>query len=202
VVLVPAIAVGAAGIPVNDGDTILDGVNVNAVVMSTDVNTTAPFLVLNDNTAPAATTLCTNAVEAICVVLVATAAVGADGMPVNVGDAILAGVNVNAVVTSADVNTIAPVLVLNSVTGADKAVTYPAGLVALYGVNVNAAVTSAAFNTIAPDLVLKVDTPDINAPTWAITNAVDASCVVLVPTVAVGAVGTPVNAGDTNCAAV
>jgi hypothetical protein len=106
------------------------------------------------------------------------------------------------VLTSDADKTTAPFLVLNDVTGADKAVTYPAGFAALYGVNVNAAVTSAAVSVIAPDLVLKVDTPDINAPTWAITNAVDASCVVLVPIEAVGVVGTPVNIGDTKLAGV
>ena len=45
-----------------------------------------------------ATSVRTNAVVAICVVLVAAAAVGAAGVPVNVGDARLAFVAINAFV--------------------------------------------------------------------------------------------------------
>ena len=46
------------------------------------------------------------------------------------------------------------------------------------------------------------DTPDVIAPTVFATNSVVAICVVLVPVVAVGAVGVPVSAGDANGALV
>jgi hypothetical protein len=57
------------------------------------------------------------------VVFVVAIAVGTVGVPTKVGDEILAGVNVNAVVTSADVSVIAPVLVLNADTPDTSALT-------------------------------------------------------------------------------
>ena len=56
-------------------------------------------------------------------VLVPGAAVGAIGTPVNVGETKFAGVNVNAVVTSPDVNVTAPVLVLNEETSTSDPIT-------------------------------------------------------------------------------
>src|SRR5215467_8757616 len=90
VVLVPGAAVGPPGVPVNVGEA--SGAPP-APVTSAVVNVTAPVRVLNDDTPPdgmAAIAAVTNAVVAICVVFVLGAAVGAAGVPVNVGELISA----------------------------------------------------------------------------------------------------------------
>jgi hypothetical protein len=114
----------------------LYGVNPKALVTSEDTKVIAPVLVLNDDTPDINELTCdiTNAVEAICVVLVPNAAVGVDGMPVNAGDVLLVGVYPNAVVTSVKLRTTTPDLALNDCIGAVADVIYPDGLVELYGI--------------------------------------------------------------------
>src|SRR3954466_9808252 len=112
VVLVPGVAVGAVGVPVNVGDA---SNAPPAPVTSAEFNVTAPVRVLKETTPLelAIIALVTKAVVASCVVLVPADAVGAAGTPVNVGEASNAP---PAPVTSAEFKVTAPVRVLKEVT--------------------------------------------------------------------------------------
>ena len=91
VVLVPAVAVGAVGVPVNAG--LASGALMvfklrpwladNALVVLVDVSTSSTGVAVP----PVPAFAITNAVVAICVVFVPVVAVGAVGVPVNAGDA-------------------------------------------------------------------------------------------------------------------
>lgn len=118
VVLVPAVAVGPAGVPVNEGDA--NGAPP-APVTSAVVRVTAPARVLNDVTPVDIEEIAdwTNCVVATCVVFVPPVAVGAAGVPVKVGDAIGAP---PTPVTSPIVKLTAPVRVLKDATPAPAAV--------------------------------------------------------------------------------
>lgn len=210
--LSPGAAVGAAGTPVNVGDAT--GAPP-APVMSAVVRVTAPARPLKVVTPPpddsAATT---KAVVASCVVFVPGAGVGAAGTPVNVGDAFSAP---PAALTSAADNVTAPVRLMNEVTpaaaeAATKAVVascvveVPGAAVGAVGTPVSGVLlrtpdpdTSAEVSTTAPVRVLNEETPPAVA-TAAATKAVVASCVLLVPGAAVGAVGFPLKAGDARIA--
>src|SRR4051812_42728095 len=86
VVLVPGVAVGAAGVPVNVGEA---SNAPPAPVISAELRVTAPVRALNEGTLAgiAVMAAATKAVVAICVVFVPPTAVGAAGVPVKVGDA-------------------------------------------------------------------------------------------------------------------
>ena len=115
----------------------------------------------------------TNAVVASGVVLVPGVAVGAVGVPINAGDA-------------------------KGATDAAFAAVKPSVL--LMSVAVATAVMPSDVRFMTP-LPPGSDRPELDATTAAVTKAVVASCIVLVPGDAVGAVGVPVNAGLANGAA-
>src|SRR5262245_19434882 len=214
VVLVPMLAVGAAGTPVKVG---LASKAPPTPVTSAAVRVTAPVRVLNEDT-PATTALtaaCTKAVVAMLVSLSPACGVGAVGEPVNCGEASSAP---PAAEMSLAWKVTAPVRPLNEVTGAGrteiacvtKAVVAmvvslsPGGGLGACGLPVNTgeassapptAVTSAEVRATAPVLVLNEVTPRSTAATAAWTKAVVASWVLLVPAVAVGPCGTPVKVG-------
>ena len=121
-------------------------------------------------TPTADTAAVTNAVVAICVVLVAGAAVGARGTPVKVGLA-----DNTTDVVPVDEDTPVPPLATFSV---------PARVIAP---------VVAVFGVKPVEPAEKEDTPA--PPTAAVTKAVVAICVVLVAGAAVGADGTPVSVG-------
>ena len=112
----------------------------------------------------------TNAVVAICVVLVAGAAVGANGTPVSVGEAD----NTTDVVP---VDVVTPVPPLATLSVPAKVI---APVVAVFGVK-----------PVDPAENEETPAPD----TAFVTNAVVAICVVLVAGAAVGATGMPVKVG-------
>ena len=93
VVLVPAAAVGAVGVPVNAGETVetalasTKAVVAICVVFVDRAAVGAVGVPVSAGEASGAYEVATNAVVAICVVLVPAVAVGAAGVPVNVGDA-------------------------------------------------------------------------------------------------------------------
>jgi len=143
------------------------------------VSVTAPVLVLKLDT-PAvtdATAAWTKAVVASWVVVVPSAAVGAVGAPLNAGPA----------------NNAPPAAEMSL----PRSWTVPARPLK---VPTATAATSAAVRSTAPVRPLKLETPPATAATAALTNAHVASWVELVPGVAVGAIGTPVKAGEANSA--
>lgn len=184
--LVPAVAVGATGTPVKAGEAngayvdatvaALAGVNVNAVVTSLELKTTAPVRVLNEATPVAAVTMAevTNAVVAICVVLVPAVAVGATGVPVKAGEANGAYVLRfgAAAVIAAPTNAVDAACVVDVPAVAVGTVGVPvsAGLAnganvddtvaVLAGVNPNAVVTSELVRDTAPKRLLNDTTSD------------------------------------------
>src|SRR5262245_27365859 len=188
----------------------------DAPVISASVNVTAPALVLNVVTPPAAAIAAlTNAVVASCVVEVPAVAVGAVGVPVSAGLASMAPPTAD---TSAEVSVTAPVrpfhdetpVVEAAIAAATKAVVanvvllVPAVWVGAVGLPVKvgeaagappAPVTSAVSNVTAPVLPLKDATPAVAALTALVTKAVVAIEVSLSPGAGVGAVGLPVRAG-------
>ena len=188
VLLVPAMGVGAVGVPVKFG---LASKAPPTAEMSEAWKVTAPVraLKLVTGAGTAAMAVVTYAVVAIWVLLVAGAAVGAVGVPLRAGEANKAP---PTPVTSAAVSTTAPVLVLKDDTPAAIAAIaaptnavvarrvelLPAVCVGAVGLPVKAGdaigappalVTSASVKVTAPVLVLKLDTPVVDAVTAACT---------------------------------
>lgn len=169
VVFVPAVAVGAVGVPVKAGDARLafsakELVTVDAKFASSP---SAAASSLSVSKAPggassnASTAARTNAVVASWVVLVPAVAVGAVGTPVNAGDARLA-------LSPSEVAT----LVENAASLA-----------------IDVAILASVFSPVGA--------PSIKLVATDCANAVVAIWVVLVAGTAVGAVGVPVKAGET-----
>src|SRR5215467_11125796 len=180
--------------------------------MSAAVSVTTPARPLNEFTPPeVAIAVATNAVVAMDVSLSPGLGVGAVGFPENAGDASNAP---PTALTSLARNVIAPVLPLNDDTPpgaaaraactnavvANCVVLVPCVAVGADGTPVKVgpankapptAVKSALVKVTAPVRVFHELTPDTTPVSAACTNAVVASCVLLVPAVAVGAVGTP-----------
>src|SRR5215831_6472607 len=119
VVEVPAVAVGAVGVPVKAG---LANMAPPTAETSAEVSVTAPVRPFHDVTpaVEAATAAATNAVVASVVLLVPTVWVGAVGLPVKVGEAVGAP---PAPVMSAVSSVTAPVRVLKLDTPAVEAAT-------------------------------------------------------------------------------
>jgi len=135
------------------------------------------------------------AVVASCVVFVAAAAVGAVGVPVKAGEFNGAPPPPPLASTKAVV-AICVVFVATAAVGATGTPVNVGDANAAFSASnsFNAAPTLVEAMFPAGTTVMLVAAPPV--PPFANTNAVVASFVVLSPTVAVGAVGAPVNAGD------